>query len=39
MASQVGVERFPKYWFELAYHKVNDWLVANVTTSITHQSY
>ena len=39
MALQVGVERFPKYWFGLAYNKVNDGLVANATLSITHQSY
>ena len=24
MALQVGVERFPKYWFGLAYNKVSD---------------
>ena len=39
MALQVGVERFLKYWFGLAYNKVNGGLVANVTPSITHQSY
>ena len=37
MALQVGVQRFSKYWFGLAYNKVNDGLAANVTP-INHTS-